>query len=92
MFKIKLLKFIAAKNNVIVMDLSDLKTSLQKMAEVLKRDVDIFPFDDRVLAQDSVAMMARFVYRIFSIGMVMPYFVGKKLELVVAGPVVKPVF
>jgi long-chain acyl-CoA synthetase len=43
--KNKLLKFVAAKNNVIVMDLSDLKTSLQKMAEVLKRgrNIIIFP-------------------------------------------------
>ena len=41
----KIVKFIAAKNNVIVMDLSDLKTSLQKMAEVLKRgrNIIIFP-------------------------------------------------
>ena len=43
--KNKLLKFIAAKSNVIVMDLNDLKSSLQKMAEVLKRgrNVIIFP-------------------------------------------------
>ena len=43
--KNKLLKFVAAKSNVIVMDLTDLKTSLQKMAEVLKRgrNVIIFP-------------------------------------------------
>ena len=43
--KNKFLKFAAAKNNVIVMDLSDLKTSLQKMAEVLKRgrNIIIFP-------------------------------------------------
>lgn len=43
--KNKLLKFIADKSNVIVMDLSDLKTSLQKLAEVLKngRNLIIFP-------------------------------------------------
>lgn len=42
----KLLKFIAAKNNVIVMDLNDLKTSLQKMAEVLKRGKNIIIFPE----------------------------------------------
>lgn len=43
--KNKVLKFIADKSNVIVMDLSDLKTSLQKLAEVLKngRNLIIFP-------------------------------------------------
>ncbi len=44
--KNKLLKFAAAKNNVIVMDLSDLKTSLQKMAEVLKRGKNIIIFPE----------------------------------------------
>jgi len=49
--KNKILKFIANKNNVIVMDLSDLKTSLQKMAEVLKRgkNIIIFPEGTRTL-------------------------------------------
>ena len=49
--KNKLLKFVAAKNNVIVMDLTDLKTSLQKMAEVLKRgkNIIIFPEGTRTL-------------------------------------------
>ncbi len=42
----KILKFIAAKNNVIVMDLNDLKTSLQKMAEVLKRGKNIIIFPE----------------------------------------------
>ncbi|MFO7524827.1 MAG: AMP-binding protein [Ignavibacteriaceae bacterium] len=39
------LKFIANKNNVIVMDLSDLKSSLQKLASVLRqqKNVIIFP-------------------------------------------------
>jgi long-chain acyl-CoA synthetase len=43
--KNKVLKFIADKSNVIVMDLSDLKTSLQRLAEVLKngRNLIIFP-------------------------------------------------
>lgn len=43
--KNKILKFIADKSNVIVMDLSDLRTSLQKLAEVLKngRNLIIFP-------------------------------------------------
>ncbi len=43
--KNKIIKFVAAKNNVIVMDLNDLKTSLQKMAEVLKhgKNIIIFP-------------------------------------------------
>jgi long-chain acyl-CoA synthetase len=43
--KNKVLKFIADKSNVIVMDLSDLKTSLKKLAEVLKngRNLIIFP-------------------------------------------------
>lgn len=43
--KNKVLKFIAGKSNVIVMDLSDLKTSLQKLAKVLKngRNLIIFP-------------------------------------------------
>ncbi|MCX8106258.1 MAG: 1-acyl-sn-glycerol-3-phosphate acyltransferase, partial [Ignavibacterium album] len=41
----KILKFIADKSNVIVMDLSDLKSSLQKLAEVLRngRNLIIFP-------------------------------------------------
>ena len=49
--KNKLFKFMAAKNNVIVMDLTDLKTSLQKMAEVLKRgkNIIIFPEGTRTL-------------------------------------------
>lgn len=43
--KNKILKFIADKSNVIIMDLSDLRTSLQKLAEVLKngRNLIIFP-------------------------------------------------
>ncbi|HQF41774.1 MAG TPA: AMP-binding protein, partial [Ignavibacteriaceae bacterium] len=50
--KSKLLKFIANKNNVIVMDLNDLKTSLQKLAEVLKRgkNIIIFPEGTRTLS------------------------------------------
>lgn len=47
----KLLKFIAAKNNVIVMDLNDLKTSLQKMAEVLKRGKNIIIFPEGTRTQ-----------------------------------------
>lgn len=49
--KNRILKFIANKSNVIVMDLSDLKTSLQKMAEVLKRgkNIIIFPEGTRTL-------------------------------------------
>ncbi|MBI5660791.1 MULTISPECIES: AMP-binding protein [Ignavibacterium] len=41
----RILKFIADKSNVIVMDLSDLKSSLQKLAEVLRngRNLIIFP-------------------------------------------------
>lgn len=48
----KLVKFVANKHNVIVMDLSDLKTSLQKMAEVLKRgkNIIIFPEGTRTLS------------------------------------------
>lgn len=48
----KLIKFVANKHNVIVMDLSDLKTSLQKMAEVLKRgkNIIIFPEGTRTLS------------------------------------------
>lgn len=50
--KSKLLKFIANKHNVIVMDLNDLKTSLQKLAEVLKRgkNIIIFPEGTRTLS------------------------------------------
>lgn len=49
--KNRIVKFIADKNNVIVMDLNDLKTSLQKMAEVLKRgkNIIIFPEGTRTL-------------------------------------------
>ncbi len=50
--KNKLLKFIAAKNNVIVMDLTDLKTSLQKMAEVLKRGRNIIIFPEGTRTQN----------------------------------------
>lgn len=48
----RLIKFVANKHNVIVMDLSDLKTSLQKMAEVLKRgkNIIIFPEGTRTLS------------------------------------------
>ncbi|HEX7357133.1 MAG TPA: 1-acyl-sn-glycerol-3-phosphate acyltransferase, partial [Ignavibacteriaceae bacterium] len=49
--KNKIVKFIAAKNNVIVMDLSDLKTSLQKMAEVLKRGKNIIIFPEGTRTQ-----------------------------------------
>lgn len=42
----RFLKFIADRNNVIVMDLNDLKTSLQKMAEVLKRGKNIIIFPE----------------------------------------------
>jgi long-chain acyl-CoA synthetase len=42
---------LAAKNNVIVMDLSDLKTSLQKMAEVLKRGNNIIIFPEGTRTQ-----------------------------------------
>ncbi len=45
------LKLLAAKNNVIVMDLSDLKTSLQKMAEVLKRGKNIIIFPEGTRTQ-----------------------------------------
>lgn len=50
--KNKLVKFVANKHNVIIMDLSDLKTSLQKMAEVLKRgkNIIIFPEGTRTLS------------------------------------------
>jgi long-chain acyl-CoA synthetase len=49
--KNKIVKFIAAKNNVIVMDLTDLKTSLQKMAEVLKRGKNIIIFPEGTRTQ-----------------------------------------
>ncbi|MEO8232836.1 MAG: 1-acyl-sn-glycerol-3-phosphate acyltransferase [Ignavibacteriota bacterium] len=45
------LKLLAAKNNVIVMDMSDLKTSLQKMAEVLKRGKNIIIFPEGTRTQ-----------------------------------------
>lgn len=50
--KNKLVRFIADKNNVIVMDLSDLKTSLQKMAEVLKRGKNIIIFPEGTRTQN----------------------------------------
>jgi long-chain acyl-CoA synthetase len=50
--KNKLLKFVAAKSNVIVMDLTDLKTSLQKMAEVLKRGRNIIIFPEGTRTQN----------------------------------------
>jgi long-chain acyl-CoA synthetase len=50
--KNKIVKFIAAKNNVIVMDLTDLKTSLQKMAEVLKRGRNIIIFPEGTRTQN----------------------------------------
>lgn len=40
------LKFIANKNNIIVMDLSDLKSSLQKLASVLKKEKNIIIFPE----------------------------------------------
>ena len=48
------LKLLAAKNNVIVMDLSDLKTSLQKMAEVLnvEKILSSFPKDTNTNRRD----------------------------------------
>jgi len=49
--KNNVLKFMAAKNNVIIMDLSDLKTSLQKMAEVLKRGKNIIIFPEGTRTQ-----------------------------------------
>lgn len=50
--KNKLIRFIADKNNVIVMDLNDLKTSLQKMAEVLKRGKNIIIFPEGTRTQN----------------------------------------
>ncbi len=50
--KNKLVRFIADKNNVIVMDLNDLKTSLQKMAEVLKRGKNIIIFPEGTRTQN----------------------------------------
>ncbi len=49
--KNKFLKLVAAQSNVIVMDLSDLKTSLQKMAEVLKRGKNIIIFPEGTRTQ-----------------------------------------
>ncbi len=49
--KNKFLKLVAAKSNVIVMDLTDLKTSLQKMAEVLKRGKNIIIFPEGTRTQ-----------------------------------------
>ena len=49
--KNKILKLIAAKSNVIVMDLTDLKSSLQKMAEVLKRGKNIIIFPEGTRTQ-----------------------------------------
>lgn len=46
------LKFIANKNNVIVMDLSDLKTSLQKLASVLKKEKNIIIFPEGTRTRD----------------------------------------
>ena len=37
-------------------------------------------------------MMAGFVDRVFTVGMVMPDLVGEKLELIVAGPVIESLF
>jgi len=50
--KNKLVRFIADRNNVIVMDLNDLKTSLQKMAEVLKRGKNIIIFPEGTRTQN----------------------------------------
>lgn len=46
------LKFIANKNNVIVMDLSDLKTSLQKLASVLRKEKNIIIFPEGTRTRD----------------------------------------
>jgi long-chain acyl-CoA synthetase len=46
------LKFIANKNNVIVMDLSDLKSSLQKLASVLKKEKNIIIFPEGTRTRD----------------------------------------
>jgi long-chain acyl-CoA synthetase len=46
------LKFIANKNNVIVMDLSDLKSSLQKLASILKKEKNIIIFPEGTRTRD----------------------------------------
>ena len=49
----KLIKFVAAKHNVIVMDLNnDLMLSLQKLAEVLKRGKSIMIFPEGTRTKD----------------------------------------
>lgn len=52
--KNKILKFIADKSNVIVMDLTDLKSSLRKLAEVLRngRNLIIFPEGTRSFSDE----------------------------------------
>lgn len=46
------LKFIANKNNVIIMDLSDLKSSIQKLASVLKKEKNIIIFPEGTRTRD----------------------------------------
>lgn len=54
--------------------------------------IDIFPADERVFAKDCIAMMACSIDRIFTIGVMLPDLVGKKLELPVVRPVIETVF
>ena len=61
------LKFLASKNNVIVMDIDkDLKLSLQKLAEVLKRGKNVIIFPEGTRTKDGNLGSFRKTYAILS--------------------------
>lgn len=54
-------------------------------------DIDVFPSDERVFAEDGIAVVAGFIDGVLAIGVMLPDLVGEKFELTVIRPVVKPV-
>jgi long-chain acyl-CoA synthetase len=61
------LKFLASRNNVIVMDIDkDLKLSLQKLAEVLRRDKNIIVFPEGTRTNDGNVGRFKKTYAILS--------------------------
>lgn len=54
--------------------------------EPIRRDIQIFPFGERKLAEDGVSVVAGGVHGVFSVGVMRPDLVGEKFKLGAVGP------
>lgn len=54
--------------------------------EPIRRDIEIFPFGERKLAEDGVSVVAAGVHGVFSVGIMRPDLVGQKFKLGAVGP------